>query len=146
MMDIDKLEAGRELDALVAEKVMGWTWCAGPRPFDGMIMRWLFAPGKEKLSLAKGNEPMGSLSMPHYSTDVAAAWEVVERLVDDGHCPGLIFDDNGHWALPLEGTQNCPMGPGPQDIATSFFIEADMWAETAPLAICRAALRLYNGR
>lgn len=25
-MDVDRMEAGRELDALIAEKVMGWKW------------------------------------------------------------------------------------------------------------------------
>lgn len=133
MMDIDKLEAGCGLDELVAEKVMGYKQDGAgnllPPEFVGSALSAIAVSGA-----------------PSFSTEMWAAWEVVERLVDDGHCPGLIFDDNGHWALPLEGTQNCPMGPGPQDIATSFFIEGDMWAETAPLAICRAALRLYNER
>jgi hypothetical protein len=66
---------------------------------------------------------------------------VVEKLTDEGNCPGLLFDDNGHWALSLEGAQDVPIGPDPQDIATTFFIEADMWADTVPLAICIAALK-----
>ena len=70
------------------------------------------------------------------------AWEVLEKLVDDGYCPGLIYDDNGHWALSLEGTQNIPIGPEPQDIATTFFIEADMWCDTPLLAICHTALQV----
>ena len=79
-----------------------------------------------------------------YSTVDAAAWEVVEKLVNDGYCPGLIYDDNGHWALSLEGTQNVPIGPDPQDIATSFFVSADMWCDTAFLAICRTVLKVVN--
>jgi hypothetical protein len=79
--------------------------------------------------------------IPPYSICVDAAWEVVEKLTDEGNCPGLLFDDNGHWALSLEGAQDVPIGPDPQDIATTFFIEADMWADTVPLAICIAALK-----
>ena len=54
---------GRELDALVAEKVMGHDLRASPfrasEPFD------LSAPNQ---------------SIPHYSTDISAAWEIVEKL------------------------------------------------------------------
>lgn len=62
------MNAGRELDALVAEKVMGWTWdentawsptgSRNARVADGDLWWWL----------------------PPYSTDIAAAWEVVERI------------------------------------------------------------------
>ena len=44
-----------------------------------------------------------------------------------GHCPGLINDDNGHWAVSFEGSQNCPEGDGPCGIATSFFVGAGKW-------------------
>ena len=55
--DVLKMEAGREMDALVAEKVMGLSYIL----FDGTD------PHQEELT-------------PHYSTDIAAAWEVVEKL------------------------------------------------------------------
>ena len=60
------MKAGRELDALVAEKVMGLTeedWIAGPT----------------------------GLPRP-YSTDIAAAWEVVEKLRGT-HRPFLLSHD-----------------------------------------------------
>ena len=65
------MEPGRKLDALVAEKVMGWTWkdyTAGGEPARG-----LFPP-----------PPSGSFrdhdQYGYYSDDIAAAWELVEEL------------------------------------------------------------------
>ncbi len=95
-MDIDKLEAGPELDALVAEKVMGM-------------------------------EPDGPWAPPKYSTDIAAAWEVLMVLV--GRIPepiGIIIDKQGQFFV-VKGEQ-CDL----EDVAS---------ASTAPLAICRAALK-----
>lgn len=57
----------RERDALVAEKVMGWNnvhregdWGLFGRPFGGLR----------------------DYPIPYYSTDIAAAWEIVEALRD----------------------------------------------------------------
>ena len=143
MDNVDKMEAGRELDALVAEKVMGWKWPDDRCPICG----W-----KYEVSVDKGCVPDNCSLRPApeirecdkygaYSTDIAAAWKVVEKLVNSGWCVGLLFDDNGHWALATDGTQNVPLGDGPEDIATTFFIEKELWCDTAPLAICRAALK-----
>lgn len=73
---------GRELDALVAEKVMGWTkepcirygmWKAEQTEHPGF--RWT-APGESiKESYIKDR----SYPAP-YSTDIAAAWQVVDKL------------------------------------------------------------------
>lgn len=59
---MSELVAGRDLDALVAERVMGWeapTW----------------------------HHPEGwgtsDSSIPHFSTDISAAWEVVEKMRPD---------------------------------------------------------------
>lgn len=56
------MEAGRELDALVAERVMGLEavndgWVAESFPNGGMVY-----------------------PLPEYSTDIAAAWRIVEIL------------------------------------------------------------------
>lgn len=53
----------RELDALVAEKVMGWT-SRGPHPIFGTPV---YATGMEDTLL------------PRFSTDLAAAWIVAEK-------------------------------------------------------------------
>lgn len=39
----------------------------------------------------------------------------------------LISDDNGHWAVSGDGMQNVPSSGRPEDIQTTFFVEADRW-------------------
>lgn len=82
---------GRELDALVAEKVMGWrrmTWteyntltqsCSNS---ERLTYAWHDASGKMLDQVAetlKGVDEPDDLAWSP-STDIAAAWEVVERL------------------------------------------------------------------
>ena len=55
--EIDKMEAGRKMDMLVAEKVMGWK--------------------------RHGTDIAASNPFP-YSTSISAAWEVVEKMEKDG--------------------------------------------------------------
>lgn len=61
------MNPGRELDALIAEKVMGWTSVSYYDNGRGKE-HWGFAPKQLQASV------------PRYSTDIAAAWEVVKRL------------------------------------------------------------------
>ena len=103
------MKAGRELDALIAEKVMG---LAGVR--DGKS--WLY--GDNWTYHKKGVLCL----VPHYSTQIADAWLVVEKffkfsLGSDGLIYLCKFADapNKNWSL----------GTG----------------DTAPLAICLAALK-----
>jgi len=75
--EILKLELGPELDRLVAEKVMGWKRTTEGAP-----------PGcaywKDDDGFVRANEtPGGSLNW-NPSTDIAAAWEVVEKLANKG--------------------------------------------------------------
>jgi hypothetical protein len=130
-MDIDTMEAGSELDALVAEKVMEWngthdvqyvdldtwySWCknCGKLGEDGEIGHW--EPGMD--------QPKGCAVPPRYSTDITAAWEVVEKMPR----LELIKYPGGHF---FAGT-----GYADED---GWEFEAE--APTAPLAICRAALK-----
>jgi len=113
------MEAGRELDTRIAIKVMGWTRVERsttgiaypPRPSG-------FDPARHAYH-----------SVPHYSTDIAAAWLVVERMKDNGCSLQL------HWEA----------GRSRQWVA-DFVEESDeeftgeQLGDTAPLAICRAAL------
>ena len=67
-MNTDELE-GRELDALVAERVMGWvveTHGMGPEP--------------PYYYRQKTNRHGIHLTIPCFSTDISAAWTVVEWL------------------------------------------------------------------
>lgn len=60
---------------------------------------------------------------------------VLEQLSDMGHCPALIFDDNGHWAVTSAGVQDVSLEEGPSDISTCFFIEAHEWKNTVREAV-----------
>lgn len=100
--------AGPRLDAWVAEHVMGWTPTGLAKDFNGVPFP----------------EPI-----PNYSTDIAAAWEVVE-LVGGFEIEqwGDVWEKKGTiiWAASF----NLPDGKN--------IVHAT--AATAPLAICRAAL------
>ena len=63
------MNPGRELDALVAEKVMGWT-------YSQSAMVWY----------PSGLHPMANVfghTIPNYSTSIEAAWQVVEKITSD---------------------------------------------------------------
>ena len=102
----------RERDALVAERVMGWSRVHGNE--------WLNSAGK--LMIRPGR----------FSTDIAAAWQVVERM------------HKNYWVASVSN-------PLPDDnegegdwVSASFFDGMgifDARMDTAPAAICLAALR-----
>ena len=64
------------------------------------------------------------LELPNYCTDIAAAWEIVEQLTKDGF--GLVYA--GQWQV----TNGCGMD----------YEESIASADTAPMAICLAFLKL----
>ncbi len=118
MMDIDKLEASPELDALVAEKVMGWK------------LGKLFPSSESQYWIDSGGEPTlyrtlnckdREITIFQPSLDIACAWEVVEKLE-------MIVGPGGEGWQAME--QYDLDAPGFHATAPS-----------APLAICRAALK-----
>ena len=123
---MSELPAGRELDALVAEKVMGWDitnpsiWW-GNREVSGPFPDCDCTSHRE------------ATTIPEFSTGIAAAWEVVEKLKGQ---------------LTLQGPHSVGFNEGesyPNHWTAGFTDKA--WddirgeANTAPLAICRAALK-----
>jgi hypothetical protein len=102
----------REIDGRVAEEVMGWKsvhfidngTLMGIRPYDHMQ------------------------SVPYYTTDIAAAWLVVEKVNSLGHW-FMLHNENGMWEAEFYHTNEI----------VPFHVH-DATASTAPLAICRAAL------
>ena len=68
--DIDKMPAGREMDALIAE-LMGWK-----REEDGLYPWHMNPPRGQGIWYAR--------IVPHYSTMIAPAWEVWEWAKRDG--------------------------------------------------------------
>jgi hypothetical protein len=117
---IDAMPAGREMDALVAEKVMGFV-VMRHRDVDGQHIEH---NPDELMRGPDGEAPRYAYMVPvdHYSTDIAAAWEVVEKLVSE---QGLHLWWHNVWLV-------------------DFALSGAQRAETAPLAICRAALKTVN--
>ena len=108
--EILALPAGAALDALVAEKVMGLEY--GPDYVEGLgpVEGWADADGN-------------GVDLPAYSTDIAAAWQVVEKV-------------GGYYALYW-------MAPGSYGGRYGIQIHDDashVTADAAPHAICLAAL------
>ena len=125
-------EAGPELDRLVAEKVMGWT------NLDDMWSPFLRNPSTG-LYRKDANQQKTRWAP---STDIRAAWEVVEKLRTDGWAPSLFgpIPEDGPWAglaivwyAQLERQWLDRTGK-PREFAEDY-------GDTAPLAICLAALR-----
>lgn len=96
--EIDKLEAGPELDAIMCHELMGFEGCVA----------------------ISGDH--GDMFFPTYSTDIKAAWAVVEKLRKLNYNLSLFYSDEGFY---------CHFGQ----------TELAGQAGTAPLAICRAALK-----
>lgn len=115
MTDEQRVVIAREIDAIVAEKVMGTPF---RKPGHGpcctcQVCGWDF-----------DNCQCG------YSTDIEKAWRVVEKLAP-------VF----YWKIGTEPVQRtyCQFWtPGHEAVIA--------YADTAPLAICKAALKAMEGR
>lgn len=122
-MNIDEMPAGSDLDALIAEKVLGWSdirpdpHCTG---FEGRPLK-----------------DFKHCLIPRYSTNIADAWKVAE-----------VASKGEIWAvtpMPMYGGKN-PFAEGIEGKFSVIDLNVmDGWghivsADTAPLAICRAAL------
>jgi len=116
------MKPGRELDALVAEKVMGWVEFS---PIDPTIDFGVH--GKYRWNYAKDPKDGKQKPIPWYSEDIAAAWEVVEKMLERGGCEiGCYGSKNGaKWFEVNVITMNG---------------EVTVTAQTPAEAICKAAL------
>jgi hypothetical protein len=117
------MNAGRELDALVATKVFGLRVVTAAES-QVSIARHL-DPTDRFVEVDVAGVFCGMKGIRHYSTDIAAAWQVVEKMRSSGHL---------------------------SDINTrSEYVECEFWtgnhtdgvasSDTAPHAICLAALK-----
>lgn len=73
----DDKQAGRELDVLVAERIMGLT------PLQVKADMTIITASRDWLDEGDYYWIDGQVAreLPHYSTDIAAAWLVVERIM-----------------------------------------------------------------
>lgn len=155
-------EAGRETDALVAEKVMGWV-----RMTEGELYGDRFNevyPGAanagfdetrlcsywyDPKTLDKHGQPCSTHHVDtvleydysyigfHPSTDISVAWLVVEKMPSDWW-PEIGRMDDGTWYCEIVGRGDTPADVSDGPLAREL-------ADTAPLAICRAALACMEG-
>lgn len=135
------LDACRELDTLIAERVFGEVAAHAPCG-DGLSRTSTYeaptlaeANAKIETAYAGARERMGmklwpaQYCGPAYSTDLAAAWDVVERLMETA------FDV--HLSVTHENRYSCIVRMGLTD-SQEF---AAMGCESPALAICLAALQ-----
>lgn len=116
------MKAGRELDALIAEKVMGWKVVPGQYkhivPPNAQLERSTFC------EYVTSSLSVPAMKLPTYSTDIRAAWEIVEKLCPQEDEFQLKRFNKKEW-----------------DCNFSYFMETSCQADTAPHAICLAALK-----
>jgi hypothetical protein len=133
-----RMSPGRELDALVAERVMGWRF-HGKFTEDPNLNcdRWAVDPdGHERFYW----------EVPDYSTKIAAAWAVVEKITSEHWiamdiCQRPKQADAGEaWT---HGNKACvTITHGGQ----SPFSDHPVYGESAAHAICLKALKLFAPR
>jgi len=117
--EVDEHEAGRCLDAWVADVVMDYF-----ENYSGATAEYV-TEGMFDMVNEHGWR-VEVIPAPHYSTDIAAAWKVVERLLEKDRISSISFGgwDNKQYTTYVVSIYNF-----------------DEEASKAPLAICRAALR-----
>ncbi|WP_375374085.1 BC1872 family protein [Hymenobacter aerilatus] len=130
---IDSTPVGRELDALVAEYLMGWQFCAVNEPFRFHKERGgLILEGKHPERFPDSGGTIPNRWQP--STSIADAWQVVEHL------------NKSHYLEMMQAWISGGSDGGELGFKISFrrFKEyestQDVLSATAPEAICRAAL------
>jgi Phage ABA sandwich domain len=104
----------RDLDAQIATQVMGWAREAGG---------WRDSEGVLRISLHATDGPFSP------RTSIADVWMVVERL-SSAHIEIIHWADSDMW--------QCDIGDG--EFTNSYQQLQDDWCDTAPEAICKAAL------
>ena len=121
-IEIDEHPAGRCLDAWVAITIMNWKYAPKTDPKIKLWLYWRRPDGMLKY------EP------PEYSTDIAAAWEVVEKMQKPNwawHIESFYADGELRWWVLFWG----------DDEEGNIFDDGKGDAKTISLAICRAAIK-----
>jgi len=127
MTDPNELQAGPELAAAIAVEVMGYRLCDGvPWPCGKPYRYWMAPDGSTRDE--KDWRP---------DFNIAAAWDVLEKLRVDGWWRMLEGDDDS-WICRIQERGDPHNNPE----LISVYAEA----LGAPLAICRAALAAVRAR
>ena len=137
-MNINKMEAGPELDALIAEKVMGLApcthWLEGSGSFSIIHEDECDAPVHGQCHDAQSDRWTHK-----YSADIKAAWEVVQKLYEKGLIVCITLDRDEQRYGPVECCIEDDKRKKRDDTTVAL-----AHALTAPLAICRAALKVVE--
>ena len=142
------MKAGRELDALVAEKVMGWKprqskhgyWnLDGPNGehFTDIYRRDYTAQYDKETGQKVQQAPWWEYfwdEIPFYSTNIADAWEVVRKM-------GMVLIENSGEAFGKLDEWNVQFVGHDKEGEPHWVSES---AETVELAICLAALKAVS--
>lgn len=131
MIDIDTMPAGVEMNMLIGQDVLEIVWdesCC-------RVCGWPLMSGCQSGNCSQRPAPKHRADAPaHYSTDIAAAWAVVEAVerrglwIEVGLCNGEHGPQKRAW---------CNVG----EYGLLGAYVAEVYADTAPLAICRAAYK-----
>ena len=116
MTDYSKMPAGREMDKAVCDAV-------GIEPLPGQY--WYPMKRISDTVIVPDWDDKQSV-YPDVSTSIAAAWKVVEKASTEGPHKWWISNEHDVWYANAGGV-------------------AEAQADTAPLAICRAALKEVAG-
>jgi hypothetical protein len=137
------MRVSRKLDELVAEKVMGLDkmhlqiyQSLGPNPkVPGTFLNVPYGTVtafRDGIQFYTTQDVANLKELPHYSTDISAAWEVVEKFTPRirieccENTEYVDFNSNERWHVDIWDGRNEPYC---------------VTAPTAPLAICKAALK-----
>jgi hypothetical protein len=116
---IAEMQAGRELDVMVAEKVMGWRWPVSADRGSPLGVRDHWRDDANKTVYLPEQ-------LPYFSNDDASAWQVVDELHHQGLKVTVVVDSYSDTVLANIKKLNRTI--------------ADATASTMPLAVCQAAL------
>jgi len=130
MMNFSEMPASRKMDLRIAREVFGLT----VMKCDGEIRAFRETGRSRPPNFFEG------IQQPflHYSTDIAAAWEIVEsfRFGWNGHAAACMWIEM--YDICYQGNDYCV------SIASPDIPKVSAWADAAPLAICRAALMVVE--
>lgn len=134
-MNYDEMPAGHELDNLIAKAVMGWKECHDDdRGSPPGMFETSRASARYRFTSPENAERSDVDFRP--STEISCAWEVTSIMLARKRPLILWQIDDGSWCAATTDGE-----PSHDDFWIDDHIDHYATASTAPLAICRAALK-----
>lgn len=135
---------GRELDAAVAERVFGIKKVFLPSAYKSSDDVWGATDSPHYIPSGKSprTHMIDAKEVPYFSTDIAAAMQVVERLQNVNVELALLASEK-RWRVTIrefQSVRSCPKCPPVQPINVIYY------SQSLPEAICRAALNAVKAK